>query len=125
MTNINGSKSILVVDDSPVTRMLMRKLLEKEEFIVAEADNGGSAVSHLESNPVSLIFMDIEMPGKNGYETTRVIRDKSLTKAPIIALTSHADEESRTQSKLSGMTGSTTKPIQSDKILKILRRHLS
>ena len=102
---------VLVVDDNKVNQMICRKYLEKMHVQVDIADNGKLAISKCRDNTYNMIIMDMEMPLLGGIDATRIIREKSLSFAPVIALTGNDSAQSRQQCKLAGMNGFITKPI--------------
>lgn len=86
---------ILVVDDEERIRRLLKMYLEREEYIIDEADNGDLALSKALENDYDLILLDIMMPGKDGIEVCRELREKKAT--PIIMLTAKGEEVNRVQ----------------------------
>lgn len=83
---------ILIVDDTTIGRLVLAELMKQLGCRYTEAENGRIAVQLYEKQTFDLIFMDIEMPVMNGFETTRYIRDnfpKNKRNIPIIAVTSH------------------------------------
>jgi len=102
---------VLVVDDNKVNQMICKKYLEKMHIQVDIADNGKLAISKCRDNAYNMIIMDMEMPLLGGVEATRIIREKSLSFAPVIALTGNDNIQSRQKCKLAGMNGFITKPI--------------
>ena len=80
---------ILITDDEPITRMLVKLLLERENFDVLEATNGKDAVEAAARERPDLMIVDLNMPQMDGYETIdRLRRDIALATLPIIVLTS-------------------------------------
>lgn len=70
---------VLVVDDSPTIRALIKRELEKAGYAVIEADCGDKAIETLEANQsVALVTMDVEMPGKDGFQTCELLRKQEL-----------------------------------------------
>lgn len=87
-----GDVKILVVDDEPRMRKLVKDFLVKDGFIVIEAEDGEDAYNKfISSNDISLIIMDVMMPKMNGYETSAEIR--KISKVPIIMLTAKSEEK--------------------------------
>ncbi|MFJ7510168.1 response regulator transcription factor [Peribacillus sp. NPDC006672] len=86
---------ILVVDDEERIRRLLKMYLEREEYIIDEAENGDMALSKALENDYDLILLDIMMPGKDGIEVCRELREKKTT--PIIMLTAKGEEVNRVQ----------------------------
>jgi len=110
---------ILVVEDSKVNQLLIKKILAKKHWTVETADNGSIALEKLKENRYDLILMDIQMPIMDGYEASKIIREKeshSGTHIPIIALTANATEEDKRKSIEAGMDEYLTKPIKSEKL---------
>lgn len=86
---------ILVVDDEERIRRLLKMYLEREEYVIDEAENGDIALSKALENDYDLILLDIMMPGKDGIEVCRELREKKTT--PIIMLTAKGEEVNRVQ----------------------------
>ncbi|AXN37383.1 response regulator [Peribacillus butanolivorans] len=86
---------VLVVDDEERIRRLLKMYLEREEYIIDEAENGDVALSKALENDYDLILLDIMMPGKDGIEVCRELREKKTT--PIIMLTAKGEEVNRVQ----------------------------
>lgn len=106
---------IMVVDDEPRMRKLVRDFLVKDGFIVVEAGDGQQAYDIFTSmNDISLIIMDVMMPKMDGYETSAVIR--KISKVPIIMLTAKAEEQNELKGYELGIDEYITKPF-SPKIL--------
>lgn len=107
---------ILVVEDHPINQHLMRAILEKLGFKVEIAENGQIALELLEKLQYDLIFMDIQMPVMDGYETTRQIqlRYAEENRPVIIAMTANALQGDKERSLAIGMDAYITKPIRSD-----------
>jgi signal transduction histidine kinase/DNA-binding NarL/FixJ family response regulator len=116
--------TIMVVDDVDYNRELVRGYLEETSFSLIEANSGETALSLLEMEKPDLIFMDIRMPGKNGYETTEIIkRDDQLGHIPVIALTASAmkEEEEKIRNLFDGYL---RKPLNKAQLMSELKRFL-
>lgn len=113
---------ILLVEDSPMAASIVIKMLSEMDCVVDLAEDGKKAVQLAEENQYDLIFMDIGLPGIDGYEATKRIRLNELKKnhVPIIALTAHAGEENKKQCIDIGMNAVLTKPLASEKAEDIL-----
>jgi len=105
---------ILVVEDTPDSRTLLRKLLLAVGFEVKEAVNGREAIVLWESWQPHLIWMDIQMPEMDGCEATRQIRAREKTEVPvaIIALTASAFSEEKAEILAAGCDDFLSKPFQ-------------
>ena len=92
---------ILVVDDEQDIRRIIRILLESSGYQVAEAPNGLAAVEYIRQQPnVDLVLMDIMMPGLNGIEASRAIRERCS--APILFLTAKTQERDKLEAYQAG-----------------------
>jgi type IV pilus assembly protein PilB len=84
----HAKQRVLVTDDEPITRMLVKLLLEKQQYEVLEATNGREAVEIATRERPDLLLCDLNMPELDGYETiSRLRRDMSLAMMPILVLT--------------------------------------
>ena len=105
-------KKVLLVDDNEKNRYLIHFILEKGGYKVIEAVDGESAVELALKVAPDLIIMDVKMPGIDGLEATRRIREsKAGNKMPILALTSYAMTGDEAKALNAGCTGYLTKPI--------------
>src|ERR1035438_6430599 len=106
------SESILVVDDSADNRELTQILLAFDGFEVRMAEDATQALSLLKSYRPSLILMDVQLPGMDGLELTRRLRqDTSLQGVPIVALSAYAMAAEKANALAAGCDGYITKPI--------------
>ncbi|MBO4445405.1 MAG: response regulator [Clostridia bacterium] len=119
-------KKLLLVEDNSLNREMMKELLEERGFVVNDVDDGTVAVAVMEradDNEYAAILMDVQMPNMDGYEATRLIRrihNTNISRVPIIAMTANAFNEDRLKSREAGMNAHITKPIDMDKLLKVL-----
>lgn len=86
---------ILVVDDEERIRRLLKMYLERENYLIDEAEDGNEAVAKALGNDYDVILLDLMMPGKDGIEVCREVREKKAT--PIIMLTAKGEEVNRVQ----------------------------
>ncbi|ADI02492.1 response regulator [Syntrophothermus lipocalidus] len=113
---------VMAVDDSPVTRKMLKKALEPEGFIiVAEAGNGRDAVAaYAQANP-DVITMDVTMPIMDGLEAAAAIK-KLNPSQKIIMLSAMGDKDIVAEAQSLGITDFCTKPFKPDEIIgKILK----
>ncbi|MBP2133523.1 CheY-like chemotaxis protein [Methanomicrobium sp. W14] len=116
---------ILIVEDNPNNFYLIQFILQKNGFEVIWAKTGEEGVVMASGEKPSLILMDIQLPGIDGYEATRRIREnKALSEIPIIAVTSYAMTGDREKSLRLGCTGYIEKPIDPDKIVSQIMKFL-
>jgi len=91
---MTDSPLILIVDDDPDTRSMVRTILENSSFKVAEAENGKIALSRIEEVVPDLILLDINMPEMNGYDVVIHLKQKPDTQnIPVIMLTAKSEPE--------------------------------
>lgn len=110
------SMNILVVDDSKENRRLMKILLSGVGANVALADSGYSAIEKIITKSYDLVLLDIQMPGMDGYQTFKEIKERGFKK-PIVALTAHAMTHEREKTKEHGFDGHETKPVDINKLV--------
>ncbi|MGK7392451.1 MAG: ATP-binding protein [Candidatus Cyclobacteriaceae bacterium M2_1C_046] len=118
---------ILLVEDNDINRLYATNLLKKWNFYVDGAENGVIALEKLKANDYHLIFMDIQMPVMDGYETTRTIRatfPESKKNIPIIAITANAIKGENERSREAGMNDYIIKPFQPEELQAILRKYI-
>lgn len=101
---------ILVVDDEPFLRDLLRRSLQHAGYMVHTAQNGDEALALFSSNPIDLVLVDVRMPGMNGHTVCATIRQQS--DVPIILLTSLDKPEEMIQGYNAGADDYITKPFQ-------------
>ncbi len=104
---------ILVADDNDINRRVVRKILERSGHQTVVVDDGLQAMDAMESEAFDLVLMDVNMPGMNGLEATRLYRIAMPAKPrlPILALTADATAETERNCIQAGMDGCITKPI--------------
>ena len=116
---------VLVVEDNERNRYLISFLLKGDGFEVIEAFTGEDGVEMAIREQPDVVLMDIQLPGIDGYRTTRRIRaSPGGEKVPIIALTSYAMTGDRERSLAAGCTGYVEKPINPDTIIGEIRTFL-
>ena len=116
---------LLIVEDQPENRLLLRRLLNPLGFELREAANGQEAVALFEQWHPDLIWMDIRMPVMDGLEAVRRIRaTKAGAATKIIALTAHALEEEREPIMAAGCDDLVRKPFREQELFEALARHL-
>ena len=113
---------VMLVDDHEVVRQGLRALLEAEEDIkvVAEADNGVSAVSLASAHDPDVVVMDVRMPDGSGVEACRAIRD-AQPGVQVIMLTSFSDDEALFNSIMAGAAGFVLKQIRGRDLIEAVR----
>jgi PAS domain S-box-containing protein len=119
---------ILVVEDHPINQEVAVLLLRDFGFEAHVAACSKEALEALARIPYALVLMDIQMPDKSGFETTRVIRNNEVGSGrhiPIVAMTAHAMEGSRAECLTHGMDDYLSKPVDPDRLRAILEKWLN
>lgn len=123
---VNKNLKILLVDDNPENRFIVKRFLDESEINISEAQDGTEALDSFVANKFDLIFMDINMPNKNGIEATRDIRamekDKKLPRTIIIALSANALSKEYDRAMEVGCDDYLTKPISRGKLLATIEK---
>ena len=103
---------ILIVDDNRISQQVIRAMLAKGSWEAASALSGQQALDMLAAGPYSLVLMDIQMPGMDGYETARRLRGiPGCEHIPVVALTADVSDEVRLRCRDAGMNGFLQKPV--------------
>lgn len=126
-TNTTENHKIMIVEDNAINMLLAKTLITKlaPEASILECLNGSEAIKMCEEVIPDLIFMDIQMPIMNGYEATKILRDKESTKKiPIIALTAGTILGEKEKCIASGMNDYLTKPIMQSSIKNMIEKWL-
>ncbi|QPH38139.1 response regulator [Pedobacter endophyticus] len=110
---------ILLVDDNRINLILTKKLLESNGFVCDTIESGFDALELLRKKNYDLILMDIMMPGLNGFETIKKIREENITD-PIIALTAIDIDQNTTEFEQADFTAVLSKPLVHDCFFKTI-----
>ncbi|WP_042206213.1 PAS domain-containing hybrid sensor histidine kinase/response regulator [Paenibacillus durus] len=117
-----GPLSILIAEDHPVNRYLMKTFLQKRGYNPDVAEDGEQAVRAANLKDYDLILMDIQMPLMDGLEATALIREKHGPRPIIIAVTAFARKEDREMCIKAGMQDFISKPIHGDDLDRVLKQ---
>jgi len=119
---------ILLAEDNPVNRLLVRRMLEKRGHSITVASHGREVLRLLEDlGPASfdLLLMDVQMPELDGFETTGIIRQQEKVRGghlPVIAVTAHALKGDPERCRAAGMDGYVSKPVGVEELLSEILR---
>lgn len=120
----SNARHILLVEDNPDNRMLIKAYLKKTEHTLDEAENGEIAVEMYQKNKYDLVFMDVQMPVMDGHQATRLIRkweeENNKPRTKIISLTAHAIKEEVDKCLEAGCDSHLSKPIKKDTLLQTI-----
>ena len=119
------SHKILVADDNPASRELIREVLEISGYDVIEAADGEDAVERARAGAPDLVLVDIQMPRLDGYGVLRELRaDPRLSGLHVVALTAYAMQGDRDRALDAGFDGYITKPVESAALRQAIRKFL-
>jgi len=123
----NKKIRILIADDTEDNRTLFTHYLKNGPYEIIEAENGLEAIDKIKSGQFDIVFMDVQMPEKDGYAATHEIREweeqNHKPHTPIIALTAHALSEDRQKSLRAGCDDHIAKPFKKDTLLDVINRY--
>ena len=120
------SKLILVVEDQPDSRRIIRDMLAPTDYEIIEAEDGEQALAAVAKQRPDLILMDIQLPIMDGYTATRRIKaDPKLRSIPIIAVTSYALNGEEKKARAAGCDDYVPKPFSPRQLLAKIRQYLS
>ena len=110
-------KKILVVDDNPVSRELIREVLDIPDLQILEAADGEEALQKISKEMPDLVLLDIRMPALSGFDVLhRIKEDARLNRILVLAFTAFAMREDRQKALAAGFDGYVTKPIDAAKL---------
>lgn len=125
---LSGLK-ILLAEDDEINRIVVSKILELRKVTVVCASDGFQAVRIFkENNDIDLILMDIQLPDKDGIQTTaeiKAIQQERGIKVPVIALTAYIAEGNREYFLSMGLDDYVTKPIDIPILISTIQKHIS
>nr|WP_315247125.1 Hpt domain-containing protein [uncultured Albidiferax sp.] len=124
LPTVQHTPLVLVVDDSITVRRVTQRLLQREGYRVALANDGLQALERLQEEKPALVLSDIEMPRMDGFDLTRNIRsDAALKDLPIIMITSRMAEKHREHARALGVNHYLGKPYPEEELLSLVRRY--
>ncbi len=116
---------VLVVEDDPTSRTFMEKILCRLGVDAEFAKDGLEALRMYMKNEYDLVFLDIQMPVMNGYETAELIRQQEKMTSihiPIVAVTAYALEEDLEKCMKNGMDAYLSKPVSMEDLLRVMAK---
>lgn len=119
-------KRILLVDDSRVTRELIKVFLIAKDVTLLEAVDGQDALEKVRADPPDIVVADMRMPRLDGGELCEALaKDPATRDVPVLILTSNRDAETRSRARAAGAREVLQKPIQPQTLLEAVNRHLA
>jgi two-component system, cell cycle response regulator DivK len=120
-----AGEKILLIEDNAVNRDLTQFLLESQGYQVREAATAEEAFEILNTERPALIVMDIQLPGIDGLEATKKLKENPATREiPVVAVTSYAMKGDRQSAAAAGCVGYVTKPIDKTTFLQEVAAHI-
>jgi CheY-like chemotaxis protein len=114
-------RTILLADDSPTIRKLVTQTFADGDFDVVSVSNGDAAIKALEERQPSVVLADIYMPGKNGYEVCKYVRNHPrMSTTPVVLLVGAFDAFDEDTAKKSGATANITKPFEPGSLIELV-----
>ncbi|SMF68787.1 response regulator [Pseudobacteriovorax antillogorgiicola] len=119
-------QKILIVDDSPDTVLIFKKILQSRDVRVLTASNGKEAFQEVREHPdIACVFVDLQMPEMNGFEFITLIRRMHMLEdIPIVVETAHTSRPLVKHGKAKGVSAWVMKPIEQEKILDLVDKLL-
>ena len=114
-------RKILVVDDSPTDRHVLRNILIENGYQVGIAESGEEGVSKIKESMPDLVLMDVVMPGMNGFQATRQItKGVDTSHIPVVIVPTKDQETDRVWGKRQGACDYLTKPVDESLLMKVI-----
>ncbi|WP_429884722.1 response regulator [Geoalkalibacter halelectricus] len=120
----SSMKRILVAEDNPTTQRLLELLFEGLDYRLHIVGSGSEALERLSQNGADLVFMDCQLPGLDGFETTRILRQRGFG-MPIIAMTAHTQKDDVQRCMDAGMDDFLAKPFRQQELFNVLDKWLN
>ncbi|KIO54552.1 GAF domain-containing hybrid sensor histidine kinase/response regulator [Flavobacterium hibernum] len=124
-SNSLGKLNILLCEDNVLNQKLVKSVMHNFGFELDIAENGEVGIDYLSKNKYDLILMDLQMPVKDGYQTTEYIRNEMNLKIPIVAMTAHSLVGEQELCFKIGMNGYVPKPFKQTALLEMIKSVLT
>ncbi len=123
---MNKPPKILIADDTPANVLILSRLLQRDGYQILSAEDGITAYNIAISQMPDLILLDIMMPGMDGYEVCRALKEeKATSEIPIMFVTARAEMKDKIKGLDMGVVDYITKPFISSEVLARVRTHLT
>ena len=124
-SKVNSGHFVLIVDDEPMARTLLRLMLVRAGFNVAEAKDGFDALQQVKNHQPDVVVLDVMMPGMDGFSVCKSLRsDHNTETMPVIMLSAKTDLESINKGLDAGANKYLTKPISPEDLTRHVREVL-
>jgi DNA-binding response OmpR family regulator len=119
------SPVVLLVDDDPVMTRLLEVNFRLAGFRVGLASRGDAALERMQAVPPDAVVLDVMLPGLNGYEVCREMRERpSLANVPVVFLSARAEDDDRVRTDVTGPVDHIAKPFEPVDLVELVRRRV-
>jgi two-component system cell cycle response regulator DivK len=126
MASPENKGTILYVEDNPDNRLLVKRILVSEDYLLLEATNAADALNVLTTTRPDLILMDINMPDMDGYTLTATIKSlPGFDRVPILAVTANVMRGDKEKTLEAGCDGYIQKPLDIDQLTREIEKFIS
>jgi CheY-like chemotaxis protein len=116
---------ILIVEDHPTMREAMRLVLDGQGYVLDEAADGDTALERIRSDRPDLVFLDLHIPGTDGADVLRALRDDPATRDVHVIVVTATGDEGKAEALGLGADGYVTKPFSPVELLETVREALA
>lgn len=113
---------VLIAEDNPLNQLLISTIMDKEKIAYDIANDGIEAIDFLKKNKYSILFLDIQMPRLDGWETAKIIREELKLDIQIVALTANDAANDESAFYQAGMNNYISKPYKKDTLLELIHK---
>jgi DNA-binding NtrC family response regulator len=118
------ARRILIVEDEPNVRLVFRTALESNEYMISVSENGENALRWLEQEPISLVLLDLKLPGIGGLEILRRLRDAG-SDVPVVVITAHDSVVNAVEAMKLGAIDFLSKPLTPEALRQVVAEVLA
>jgi CheY-like chemotaxis protein len=115
-------KTVLIAEDNPLNQLLIATIMDKEAIGYDIANDGVEAIELLKKNNYDILFLDIQMPRLNGWETAKIIREELKLTIQIVALTANDAASDESSFYKAGMNNYLSKPYKKDALIDLIQK---
>lgn len=113
---------VLIAEDNPLNQLLISTIMDKEKIAYDIANDGIEAIDFLKKNKYNILFLDIQMPRLDGWETAKIIREELKLDIQIVALTANDAANDESAFYQAGMNNYISKPYKKDTLLELIHK---
>lgn len=118
------TRRVLIVDDEPDIRLLIRVNLVAAGYEVLEAENGREALDLVEGEEPDLVLLDLRLPGLDGWEVLEQLKERGVAeRVPVVAISAHASPTTKDRAHEVGFRSYVSKPFTPEELLEVVTRH--